>query len=344
MNRIVSAIKSGFQDKAIKVLEKADNGLSFKQALALFNLSIENDLAQIYSWFRSISIHRFELNKISLDYQLSRVCSFGSAEIMKTMISIENNFFPIIRGVGGKYFEILKVDLRLIKILLSSKDFNIDGISDKLFLRACRENSISIIKTLLDDRRVNITWHIYSCFNEAAESGQIDIIKLLLMNERLNPCYNSNRLFLNACSNGQLEIVKLLLSDGRINPSECFTNPLFCVCKSNYADILELLLLDGRADPSVENNYILKQACLGADKRIVWQLLLDKRVDPSRYCVNLFDYACCGKFIDLFEFLLNDPRLDPTSGDNATFGSAIHHGGLHLSNYYVMIKELILER
>ena len=86
MKRIVSAIKSGFKDKALSILKDFDSNLSNSNYSKLITLSLKFDAAIIFEWLITSSLHRFNLKYVNWQKKFFNACNVGSFEIVQKML------------------------------------------------------------------------------------------------------------------------------------------------------------------------------------------------------------------------------------------------------------------
>ena len=209
MNRIVSAIKYGFEDKALSILKDSDSSLSIRNYLKLINLTFEFGTAKILDWLINSSQHRFDLMNINWKSKFNDAVN--------------------------------KSHLEIVKLLLSDK--RVDPCANKNFAIRCASQigHTEVVKLLLQDKRVDPSDVNNYAIRHASQNGHTEVVKLLLQDKRVDPCDFNNFAIQSASENGHTEGVKLLLADKRVDPSAQYNCAIKYAIYNGNTKIVKLL-------------------------------------------------------------------------------------------------------
>lgn len=337
MNRIVSAINSGFSDKALSILKDLDEYLSIKEARKLLEILIKSDEAEILMWLIHNSVHRLDFGSINLIFENG--CKNASVNIVTAFLKLED-FDPTMHNNSALVIAIKYLHKDIIKLMLNDKRINrminpydifrsisrleSSGITN-LLLSIEQATDIShylnivsgsaykkVIASIISDKRIDID-NLNKTFYEACSYGFINIVKILLNDSRVNPSVSDNRAFRAASYSGETEIVKMLLSDSRVDPSTLDNEAFLSASRRGHTEIVKILLADKRVDPSVQDSIAIRLASSGGCGKIIDLLLADSRLDPSANQSSAIILACdmAQRSTEVIEKLLSYKRIVP---------------------------------
>ena len=177
MKQVVSAIKCGFEEKALSILKNSDSGLSIRNYLKLINLTFEFGTAKILDWLINSSQHRFDLMNINWESKFDVAVNENHLEIVKLLLS-DKRVDPSAGNNYGIRYASIKGHTEVVKLLLADK--RVDPSADKNFairfasLYGCTE----VVKLLLQDKRVDPSAENNHAIKCASRNGHLEIVKL----------------------------------------------------------------------------------------------------------------------------------------------------------------------
>ena len=314
MRRIISAIKSGFEDKVINILPQVDGFITIREANRIRSLSIDFNMPSVFVWLTTNSIHRWDFEKIDYDTKFIVACKSGHYEILKMLIdmvcpSTLNRALKKSSKNGNS---------NIVKILLSDRRTN-PSVQQNLPLRtACKKGRIEIVKLLLNDKRIqpSTSDYITDPLELAIMFNHPEIVKILLQNKKMSTAYWHDNLIVRACDIGLSEITKILLADDRIDPTMMNNQPIRHACFLGRANIVRILLSDERIDPAAIKNFALLQAISNNDIEITKILLGDPRINPGDNDDTALIEACSRGYFEIVRLLISDKRVNPFARNN----------------------------
>ena len=315
MKKIVSAIRSGFSDKAFELLKEYDLHLSERNIEKLFPIIVEFDAVELFVWLLEKSVQRLNFGDThcSLNRMLSIAFNYASINIIKFII-ISEGIDPMILDIKLK-LAVTRGHLEVVQYLLLLKDegtglCEIDGI---ILEFAIRSKNIEFIKCILADKRINPSANGNRAIAIASGVGLTEIVKILLSDKRVDPSINKNMPIREAVRGGHTEIVKLLLSDDRVDPVANDSSLMRLASESGHIDIVKILIIDGRIDPTFKSNESLRRASQFGQLEIVRLLMTLEKVDPSANNDYAIIWASKNGHDKVVELLLQDERIKSSS-------------------------------
>lgn len=285
MRRIIAALKSGFSEKAIYILNHHDHLLSQKEAKKLFDLAFDLDDIRVFRWLSLKSRHRFDLN----DFNILNVQD-------NAILNIQNNERDI------EYFNkaMLADRVNIADAIYSLKFSSLINYDILYFNFVCMNGHTDIAKRLMSDPRIESRLDYNESFKLAHGTRHNIIAKLLLSDKRIDSSYLRDYAIPQASIFKDVEFVKLLLSDTRTDPT---FNSNEVMRYSKHPEITKILMSDERVNPFDERNSALINACLLGNTEIVNILLSDKRVDLTINGYYMLESAIYKKNTEIIKLL-----------------------------------------
>ena len=284
MNQIVSAIESGFTDKALSLIK--NEFLSISDGLKLLNIAFKFDAVDVFKFLINESHLRFDMPTHNYESKL-RAASY--------------------QGL-----------VKFVKMIMEEKLISNDCVLSSLNA-AILNGHAEIVKILLHDERIcqyDLSVHMLtSAFERNSNSTSSEIIKIILSDKRCDPSLYNNNALMHASDLGLTKIVKMLLSDKRTDPSSRCSIGIILASEKNYVDIVKILLADERVDPTTNQNEPIRDACY-YNRIESAKILLDiERVDPTAKNNEAVRMACEEGDLEILELLLHDKRIKPFAID-----------------------------
>lgn len=255
MNQVLSAIKSGLQDKAISILKEHDQHLSLNDAKRLLDISFKSDSAQIFSWLRMYSCHRFDFYDMATSRSFFYAFKNDLIEILKLFAFEEKIRIPNLTCFVEDAFI---NRWRVVDMLVSLRKSQSYAFIQTVFEYACKYEKIDIVKEILFDPE--ISHRSLNCKVINYHYDNPEFLKLLLSSKIIFSFGDLDAVLQNACNTNSIEIVKMLLLDERIDPiNENYKIIKFAILY-RYLEIIKILLTDERFDLSGLDNFIIGYA------------------------------------------------------------------------------------
>ena len=355
MNQIISAIASGFPDKAFSILKKIDRTLSINQCLKLIEKFVIHDVDDIFSWLIFDSSYRFDLINVDFrhyfaisidnlskniftilvmkdlidvnycDYSILRfACTHGIVEVFK---KISLNYPTSVRGCQNDLliYAAHSENMEIVEPLLFINHFNDNDVKN-IIIYAIKYNRMLLFEKLLTNKSIDINKFVCIVIDNACKYNRQEIIKMLLLDKKFDPSTQNDASIViasNICRNHNSIIIKYLLSDERVDPSA--RNNLSIRVASNCGSdkIIKLLMSRKEVDPSMTCNEAIQTAVGNGHAKVVKLLLRDNRVDPSEGIMKPIVLASYLGHTNIVKMLLNDKRVDPSVNDNQAMSNAV---------------------